>query len=284
VLECDLVMSNSDARNVVVRFRHLGESLREITTRSPRRDLDKATFANLHGNPKALKVAKGVRLNSADIASSELWKLSMLSFAIHGKETDLTLIEVNPEPRSSIQEHFKFIYFRTYEIWKSLWPANLLFVGADVIARRPFGFPDSKDFRMFGRANVAGKHIARKAGVGGITQSFDTYFNADVRYFPHTMTERSWQVGFEWAQSWEDYWEYEQDMYNAMAKVGQYDFDDRWGWQMPSNEPMSVKNDWNNNAMDEAFLVHLHSTRDTAWSIDTAKLLLNGWPNHLESS
>jgi hypothetical protein len=131
---------------------------------------------------------------------------------------------------------------------------------------------------MFGRANTVGKHVSRKFG-NGKTKTFDTYFNADVRYFPHTMSERSWQIGFEWANNWEDYWEYEQDLYNAMAEPGG-GFDDRWGWQMPSSEPMAVNNDWNDNPIDEAFLVHLHSTRDTAFSIETAKQLLNGWPRH----
>ena len=107
--------------------------------------------------------------------------------------------------RKFVKEPFEAICFTdpvddndnyTLENWKAikeLWhrePCNIFWAGADTFMTQPTSlFSDKfKEYRLFNYTDPKSH------------REFTHYFNDDVQYYPHTMSEETWELG-------EKYWE-----------------------------------------------------------------------------
>ena len=94
----------------------------------------------------------------------------------------------------------------TYKLWKENYPCNILYTDDDIIFFKDISFSDKfTKFSMFNMKNsYQGEHTLR----------------CDVRYFPSTMDEETWQLGLEMSTQWptnaEEAWNYETVIYNKM--------------------------------------------------------------------
>lgn len=260
---------------VIVRFRSLDANKLTndyIDRRNQFPNLDEGSSLSLYGYKKLFR-------KSVDV-SDKLWMLSLLSARINIKNVDQTILEISNS--SNVQENFQKTYTFIRKYWHDNYPVNILFLGGDVIARQELIFPDSNFFQMYNFANITKDHESRSGDrniIGG-DKYFSIYCNADVRYYSHKMTEEVWNVGDAWFQNWETYWEYEQDLYNAMMRSQNLEenqiISPHLAYQLPANEVKDVNKlkAWNNIDLDEADLVHLHSTRGSDKALKIARSML----------
>jgi hypothetical protein len=115
-----------------------------------------------------------------------LYNLSIASYRKFVKEPFEAILLTDPVDDNLTHniETAKFI--------KDLWhrePCNILWVGADTFMTQPTEiFTDRfKEFRLFNYTDPRS------------LKAIPHYFNDDVRYYPHTMSEETWKVG-------EDFW------------------------------------------------------------------------------
>ena len=208
---------------------------------------------------------------------SVLFLLSCASVEKYCMSPQNTILKVHDE--KSFQSLFKRNYEFIRETYHRIQPANLLYIGGDIIAINNFEFPSTEtySFQMFNYAGYPDKfHISRagdrnfKGGEG----YFSHYLNAEVRLYGHAMTEEIWTIGDAWFDNWINYWEYEQDLWNAMFravlqndvkldKSDSFSPNSAFGYQLPINEIVDEKRirDWNRIPISSAKLVHLHSSR-----------------------
>ena len=94
----------------------------------------------------------------------------------------------------------------TYKLWKENYPCNILYTEEDIIFFKDVSFVDRfTKFSMFNMRNLyEGDHNLR----------------CEVRYFPSTMDEKTWQLGLEMSKQWpketQEAWNYESVIYNTM--------------------------------------------------------------------
>lgn len=217
-----------------------------------------------------------------------LFLLSLFSASKNLRACDRTELKINTS-ESKIQDYFKEIYFTTRELWHKYAPVNILFTGGDVVFVKPIDFTEVNGFQMFNFAQEVQKFDSRvskqkfsddRLNISKRTNSFETYFNADVRYFSHNMNPNLWEIGDFWAENWEyDIWEFEQDMYNAMLREqndNEIIVDPKFAYQLPVNQidQKELLKQWNKIDLEEASVVHLHSTRNPDLALQVAKKLV----------
>jgi hypothetical protein len=193
--------------------------------------------------------------------------ISLRSFEKH-LQGDWEFIFFNKEVEN-IQEVFKDHFFEIYDIWKQ-GNCNILYCGPDNIMMKPtefFGKYD--DFRMFNytdpKSSVEPNHY---------NVQHKHFFNADVRYYPSTMSQDIWDMGLEMAENWDfDSWNTEQFILNKMlwdqeertientldptvAYQGHQLFLDEW------EQRKLYSNEWNGCDLKDAQIVHLHGSRN----------------------
>ena len=193
--------------------------------------------------------------------------ISLRSFEKH-LQGDWEFIFFNKEVEN-IQEVFKDHFFEIYDIWKQ-GDTNILYCGPDNIMMKPtdfFGKYD--DFMMFNytdpKSSVEPNHY---------NIQHQHFFNADVRYYPSTMSQDIWDMGLEMAENWDfNSWNTEQFILNKMlwdqpnrtldntldpsiAYQGHQLFIEDW----ESRKKWS--NDWNNKDIKDAHIIHLHGSRN----------------------
>ena len=104
----------------------------------------------------------------------EMYEMSKKSWMTHVDIDECILNQA--EGIEDIQEMFKGHFFLIYELWKAE-PCNILYCGPDTLCVSPIDFSEFKEFRMF-------NYTHPKSMFG-----FHDYFNADIRYYPHTMSQ-----------------------------------------------------------------------------------------------
>ena len=193
--------------------------------------------------------------------------ISLRSFEKH-LQGDWEFIFFNKEVEN-IQEVFKDHFFEIYDIWKQ-GDTNILYCGPDNIMMKPtefFGKYD--DFMMFNytdpKSSVEPNHY---------NIQHQHFFNADVRYYPSTMSQDIWDMGLEMAENWDfNSWNTEQFILNKMlwdqpnrsllntidptiAYQGHQLFIEDW------EQRKAYSNDWNGCDIKDARIIHLHGSRN----------------------
>ena len=193
--------------------------------------------------------------------------ISLRSFEKH-LQGDWEFIFFNKEV-DNIQEVFKDHFFEIYDIWKQ-GNTNILYCGPDNIMMKPtefFGKYD--DFRMF---NYTDPKISNEQNHYNIQH--EHFFNADVRYYPSTMSQDIWDMGLEMAENWDfNSWNTEQFILNkmlwdqegrtlentldpTMAYQGHQLFIKNW------DQRKAYSNEWNACDIKDAQIIHLHGSRN----------------------
>lgn len=198
----------------------------------------------------------------------KMHEISLRSFEKH-LQGDWEFIFFNKEV-DDIQQVFKDHFFEIYDIWKQ-GDTNILYCGPDNIMMKPtefFGVYD--DFMMFNytdpKSSVEPNHY---------NVQHQHFCNADVRYYPSTMSQDIWDMGIEMAENWDfDCWNTEQIILNkmlwdqpnrnvdntidpTMAYQGHMLFvDSRW------DQLKAMSNQWNNCEIRDAKIIHTHGSRN----------------------
>jgi hypothetical protein len=183
--------------------------------------------------------------------------------------------------RKFVEEPFESILFTdtvddndnyTLENWKAikeLWhrePCNIFWAGADTFMVQPtslFG-EKFKEYRLFNYTDPR-QH-----------REFENYFNDDVQYFPHTMSQKIWEIGEKYWEQREGhpdrYWGFDQLRHNAMFWAQDIPENDRChpklAYQCPhlrvlDQRMIDMHDQWNGVALNTSHILHFHASRGT---------------------
>lgn len=172
----------------------------------------------------------------------------------------------------NINEAFQKTFWGIKELWDKE-PCNILYTDPDVLMIKDVDPWDKYEhFMMF---NYTDPKRFRKPNI--YNKSFDHFFNAGVRYFPSTMSQDIWNTGVEMAKSWDSStYDTEQIILNTMlwdqGIALEKALDPAMSWQafLPPKEG-SV---WNNCHLNEAKILHFHSSRNAEDRAKTMQGLL----------
>ena len=193
--------------------------------------------------------------------------ISLRSFEKH-LQGDWEFIFFNKEV-DNIQEVFKDHFFEIYDIWKQ-GNTNILYCGPDNIMMKPTDFFGKyNDFMMFNYTDPKSSVEPNHYGI-----QHQHFFNADVRYYPSTMSQDIWDMGLEMAENWDfNSWNTEQFILNKMlwdqtdrnldntldpkiAYQGHQLFIEDW------EQRKLYSNEWNGCDIKDAHIIHLHGSRN----------------------
>lgn len=172
----------------------------------------------------------------------------------------------------SYQEVFDKNFGEVYEMWDS-GNNNVFFLDLDTIMLKPVNvFDQLNNFQMFNYTDpktLGGKDANNKYGL-----QHEHYFNAGVRYYPKTMSQDVWDLGWKYASDWDyNIWGTEQIIFNEMMYSENKDVknwhDPTMNFQMMNAVPQAIFNPhyiaqieaWNGANIDDAKIMHLHGTR-----------------------
>lgn len=173
------------------------------------------------------------------------------------------------EPAENRVEMFKSNWQRLRDLWHAE-PCNILYLDSDTIFLKPteiFGRFD--EYRLFNWTTPA-QH-----------EQFENYFNAAVRYHPHTMSAETWTIGDAIAANWNlDIWDQEQIIFNKMFWSQGLTFEDahhpELNWQAPTGttlQELAQHAQFNSFPIQHARILHYHGTRSSTRGQDVAALL-----------
>jgi hypothetical protein len=141
----------------------------------------------------------------------------------------------------SLQESFIYTFEQTYKIWSS-YPCNILYVDPDV-----FCFKDIKIFDQ----NYASCFNGRTCG---------------VRYFPHNMPIKSWNIALKAVKKWNyEKYDYEQEQVYRRMNIKGKKINSRLVQDLPFEEFSKIDN--------TKSMIHLHSSRDPVRVLNLMKKL-----------
>ena len=193
--------------------------------------------------------------------------ISLRSFEKH-LQGDWEFVFFNKEVEN-IQEVFKDHFFEIYDIWKQ-GDTNILYCGPDNLVMKPtefFGKYD--DFMMF---NYTDPKTSNEPNHYNIQHQH--FFNADVRYYPSTMSQDIWDMGIEMAENWDfNSWNTEQFILNKMLwdqpnRTLENTLDPLMAYQghelylQDWEKRKEYSNKWNGCEIKDAHIIHLHGSRN----------------------
>jgi len=168
----------------------------------------------------------------------------------------------------NIQEVFKDHFFEIYDIWKQ-GNVNILYCGPDNIMMKPTKiFGEYDDFRMFNYTDPKSSDEPNHYNI-----QHEHFFNADVRYYPSTMSQDIWDIGLEMAENWDfDTWNTEQFILNKMlwdqkGRTLENTLDPKMAYQGHQlvldnwDQRLKSSNQWNNCKLVDAHIIHTHGSR-----------------------
>ena len=170
------------------------------------------------------------------------------------------------------QEIFDTNFNEIYEMWDG-GKNNILFLDLDAfIINTVDVFDKLSDFQMFNYTDpktLSGKDANNKYGL-----QHEHYFNAGVRYYPSSMKQEVWDLGWQYAKDWDyNIWGTEQIIFNEMMYSQDKDhlkwLTPEMNYQMMNATPQALDNvqyisqlnAWNNTTLNKSQIVHLHGTR-----------------------
>ena len=200
----------------------------------------------------------------------EMYDISLASFQRFVKEPFESVLWEDP-----VDDNESYTKSNWKEI-KDLWhqePCNIFWAGADTLMLRPTSlFSDQvQEYRLFNHTDPREIHGR-------------PYYNNDLQYYPHTMSEDVWKHGDDlWAQCEthpDRNWGFDQLRNNAMF----------WSQQVPdpchpemAYQAMNMRNldfkviawhdKWNGITFDQAHILHFHASRGSHAVINLMKKL-----------
>ena len=172
----------------------------------------------------------------------------------------------------------------TLENWKAikeLWhkePCNIFWAGADTFMVRPTPLFKNqfKEYRLFNYTDPR-QH-----------KEFANHFNDDVQYFPHTMSEETWELGEKYWEQREGHpdrhWGFDQLRHNAMFWSQDIPNEDRFHPYMNYMchcirdlipEAIAWGEEWNNCPFQNAHILHFCASRGSNDVIKIMNFLCN---------
>ena len=154
-------------------------------------------------------------------------------------------------------EMFQANWQRIHALWHQE-PCNILYLDSDAIFVRPVEmFGRWPEYRLFNWTTPA-QHA-----------EFPNYFNAAVRYHPHSMSETVWELGDQMAQNWDlTIWDQEQIIFNRMFWSQGLTWEDahhpELNWQAPTGlhlPELAQHAQFNTLPIEHARIIHYHGTR-----------------------
>jgi len=201
------------------------------------------------------------RSNEGDLHSlySHMNVLSEASFAKH-LQGDWEIINLVSKAKD-VNHVFRQQFHAIYQIW-SKEPCNILYCGPDTTMIKPtevFGKYDH--FMMWNYTDP------KRYG------PCEHYLNADIRYYPSTMSPEVWAFGLQMLPSL-DWWNGDQVLYNIMVwcqGLGHKEVIDPTmayqGFMFPM-APREQGDKWNNCSLDDAHIVHWAGSRGAARTVE----------------
>lgn len=192
----------------------------------------------------------------------DMHQLSVSSFKRHLQgDWELKFFSGNV---GSISEAFQATFYNIYKLWSSE-PCNIFYTDPDTVARINFTPWNIPEFRMFNFTDPKSY-----SGKNQWNANFPFFFNAGVRYFPHSMDHKVWQLGLDMAKSWDhSTYDTEQIILNSML----------WSQNLRPDyvllpalayqafdlvhRPLWWHDVWNGIAFAESAIIHVHSSRDS---------------------
>lgn len=174
--------------------------------------------------------------------------------------------------RDVFREHFKEIY----NLWKSE-PCNILYCDLDVVFLQQARFFGQYDFFAMFNFTDPTHTIDEHYGL-----TFDRFFNCGVRYYPHTMRQETWDLGFKMLDNWNpERWDSEQVIYNQMLwsqdVPPQKFYRPDLSFQMLFEQPLHQGNQvFNRIDIRQAAVVHVHGSRGSGNRLEIMKQLTSG--------
>lgn len=175
-----------------------------------------------------------------------------------------------------IRDVFRTHFSEIHDLWSSE-PCNILYCDLDVVFLDKCRYFDQYDF--FAMFNFTDPPSTTDAHYG---LTFERYFNCGIRYYPHTMTQETWDTGFEMLENWNpDRWDGEQVIYNQMlwsqSISPQQCYRPDLAFQMLFNQPLHQGNtDFNRISVQQAAAVHVHGSRGSGNRLEIMKNLKQG--------
>jgi hypothetical protein len=201
--------------------------------------------------------------NTVKTAYDEMHAISVASCKryLKGPWEEITFTD----PMPSRIELFRQNWQRVYDLWHRE-PCNIIYLGSDTIMIRPteiFGQYDN--YRLFNWTTPKGN------------DQFPNYFNADVRYMDHRMSEQTWELGNNIAKNWNmDIWDQEQIIFNKMFWSQNLSWEDAHhpdlNWQMEHYPDFltntAAEDSYNGCGFDQARIIHYHGSRGAARKLE----------------
>lgn len=147
---------------------------------------------------------------------------------------------------------------------KNSGPCNIFWAGCDTLMVKPTNlFSTFKEYRLFNWTDPK------------THQNFANYFNDDVMFYPHTMSEKTWKIGeILWKyckDSPERNWGFDQNRHNTMFWIQDIPEADRrhpeFAYQamhlrnLNNAEGIAWHNHWNGIDIRDAHILHFHGSR-----------------------
>ena len=201
---------------------------------------------------------------------------AMSEIVVHSAESfiqeDFEVVILRDEV-DSYQQIFHNNFSSVHRVWGQDGPNNVLFLDCDTLVTGPTAvFGQYSHFQMFNYTDPKFVDGADKDNKYGL--DFDHYFNAGCRYYPATMKQPVWDLGWKYASDWDyNIWGTEQLIFNAMQYSQDPDVN-TWlipemnyqAMNVPYNDITNARridflNKWNGVDLNDAKIMHLHGTR-----------------------
>ena len=193
----------------------------------------------------------------------EMHRISVGSYSRHLKGTwELKFISGRVD---NINQAFQKTFKEIYSLW-SQGNVNILYTDPDTVARQDFDPWNISDrFMMFNFTDPRSFDTPNQYG-----RKFANFFNAGVRYFPATMNQKVWDQALSMVNQWDhSTYDTEQIILNAMlwdqgvklheALMPTMAYQAHW---LPDRAPVHDQDRWNGISINQATIVHTHSSRN----------------------
>ena len=200
-------------------------------------------------------------------------QISVESFQKHlGGEWEMIFISGDVD---NINQAFEKTFWTVYELWHRE-PCNILYTDPDTVAINTVDIWNQFDkFMMFNHTDPRQFNTENT-----YNRQFENFFNAGVRYFPHTMFESTWELGAAMAQNWDHRtYDTEQIILNSMLwdqgvtleQVLRPDIAYQAQWLPSAN--IALQNHWNGIDINHSKIIHVHGSRNSKIKLQLMKHL-----------